>query len=232
MAVVLDRPVAPQNPDDRLVPVPSAQEFAITAGIFGREDLGPLAPLLVPLIAPGRQHADAEAKRLGAVDDPVDVLEIGLDRSRWIVLFQRQVSPGVGLNQARELGQHDRLDHAEMLRRTRSKISLGIVAVEPVKQLPRRITQVEERLVELIEQEAPVVADTGGVGGLGCRRWSCLNVRVCRPGAAGDQPVEEGDDEERWSRKNAARLAHGHLGGSFCDESSLVGTARILGSLS
>ena len=109
----LHRSVAAENPDDAGVLVASAQPLAVGLGVVGREDLGADAPFLVPLVAPRRQHADVEAQRVGALDDPVDVREVRLVRPRRIVAGERQLSLSVGVVQPVELREHYGLDDRE-----------------------------------------------------------------------------------------------------------------------
>lgn len=71
VVVRLDRAVAAHDPDDGLILVPPADVFAKDAHVLGREDLGPDAPLLVPLVAPGREQTDVQAQRRGVVDHGV-----------------------------------------------------------------------------------------------------------------------------------------------------------------
>ena len=56
------------------------------------------------------------------------------------------------------LGQSDRLDHGEALARPVLEIAVGLLAVETMEQLPRRVAEVEERPAVLVDEEPPVLA--------------------------------------------------------------------------
>ena len=101
--------------------VAPAQPLAVDGRVLGGEDLGPVAPLLVPLVAPGRQEADVEPERVGLLDDEVDVVPVVVRRAllhvrpRRVVVDERQVAVGVGVVEPVELGEGHRLDHGEAL---------------------------------------------------------------------------------------------------------------------
>src|SRR5204863_3753366 len=89
MGVILDTSISAENPDDRLILVTATQILSVGGCVVRCEDFRPRAPWSVPLVAPGRQHADVEAQRCGAIDDPIDVFKVFFIWFGWIVINQR-----------------------------------------------------------------------------------------------------------------------------------------------
>ena len=87
-----DRAIAAENPDDRLVLVTLAKEFAVDSRILRRENLRADAPLFVDLIAPCWKQTNIKIQRRRPVDDPVRVFEIIFIGLRRIVIQERQVA--------------------------------------------------------------------------------------------------------------------------------------------
>ena len=176
LRVVLDGPVAAEDPDEARVPVAPAEPLAVRLGVRGCEDLRTLAPLLVPLVAPGRQEADQQPAAVRGGDDVVDVVPVVVRRAllhvgpRRVVVDERRVAVGVRGVEAVELRERDRLDHRVALGGAIVEIALGLLAVQPVEQLPRRVAEPEEGLAVGGHEEAVVRADLqhGRSGGRGC----------------------------------------------------------------
>ena len=170
--VVLDRPVAAEHPDDRLVLVALAEVLAEDPRVLRREDLRPLAPLLVHLVAPRRQHRDEHPERLGRlVDDPVDVLEV-LRRSAWSGRCPSSGrSPyGFGSVSPPNSASTTAWMTVKPLVGAVVEVGLGVLAVQAVKQLPGGVAEVEERRAVRPDEEPLVLADlqrrpVGGAGG-------------------------------------------------------------------
>ena len=117
-----DRAVAAEDPDDvRRVLVALAQPRAVGLGVLRREDLGPDAAIDVPLVTPRRQEPDVEPERSRLPDDEVDVVPVVVVRAvldvggRRVVVGERPMAVGIGLVQAVELRERDRLDDREPL---------------------------------------------------------------------------------------------------------------------
>jgi hypothetical protein len=160
VGVSFDRPITAQDPDDIggvLIPLP--EPAAEDLGILRREDLRTDTPLLVPLVAPGREKADIHAERFRLVHDVIDmipviviraVLDVGLRR---IVVQQRPMPICIRGVQPVQLGQRHRLNHRETVGRPVLEVFVRLLAVEPVEQFPRRIAQPEERRPVLVDEE-------------------------------------------------------------------------------
>src|SRR5262249_34393312 len=58
VAIVFDRAVAAEDPDEAAILVAPAEPFAVDFGVFGSEDFGAGSAAFVPLVAPGREEAD------------------------------------------------------------------------------------------------------------------------------------------------------------------------------
>ena len=171
MRVVFDGPIAAEDPDQLGISVPIAEPLAVHLGILRREDLRTGAPFLVPLVTPGRQKADHDAQRIRFLHDvvnviPVVVLRTYVDvRTRWIVVDQRCVAVSIRSVQAVQFGQCDGLHDGESSFRAVFEIPIHLLTVQPVEQFPGRVTQPEERLAVLVDEEPAVVADLQ----IGCR---------------------------------------------------------------
>src|SRR5579884_4084089 len=76
MPLVINGTIPAKQPDDGFSAIAAAAPFAVSAGIFRREDFGSLPPFLIYRVAPGRNERGVEAERSGLVDHPVDILEI------------------------------------------------------------------------------------------------------------------------------------------------------------
>ncbi len=152
--------VAAEDPDDRRVFVAFTQELAVDGGIVDREDLRAGAPVdWSDFVAPGRDHTDVHPQLGGAVDDPIDVAEVGVVRPGGILVVKREIAVGVGIAEALRLGDHDRLDHRESLGGPIFEVRARIVAVQPVEQIPGGIPKVEERGSVGMREEAAIGAD-------------------------------------------------------------------------
>jgi hypothetical protein len=75
--LLFDRPIATKDPDKICVAISVTKSLAEGFRVFGSEDLGAVAPLSVPFIAPSRQHANDETKLVRSVDNVVDIFEVG-----------------------------------------------------------------------------------------------------------------------------------------------------------
>src|SRR5690242_14297841 len=76
VSLALDGTIAAEYPDDGPVCVPPAEPETVRVGIVWREDLRTYSPFRIPLITPGREHADVHTQLGGPVHDVIDVLEI------------------------------------------------------------------------------------------------------------------------------------------------------------
>src|SRR6185369_12366427 len=101
--------IAAEDPDEILARlVACAEPTAVDSRVGRREDLWSNAPRILPhLVAPRRQEADVESKLRGAIEDEVDVLEIGVAGLRGIVVPQRQLTVRVGDGESTELRECD-----------------------------------------------------------------------------------------------------------------------------
>ena len=195
--LVLDRAVAAEDPDDRLVAIASAEELAVGRGVLGGEDLGALAPLLVPLVAPGRQHADDQPERVGAVDHGIHVPEIALDGPGGVVVVERQVAVGVRVGEL-VLGQDDGLDDRETLGGAVAQVGVRLLATRAGGRAPRRC------------RPGRRTASRAGRAGSGRSRSPSRDTRSpCRP----DRPSRERRDHEGEQEGDDGE-------GSTCHESS------------
>ena len=164
MGLRLHRPIAAEDPDDPAVPVAPPEPLPVDGRVRGGEDLGALAPLLVPLVAPRGQEADVEAERVGLLDHEVDVIPVVVRgallhvRPRGVVVEEGQVPVGVRVPEPVELGERHRLNHGEALARPVLEVAVRLLAVQPVEELPRRVAEVEERPPVLVDEEPPVLA--------------------------------------------------------------------------
>ena len=84
-----------------------------------------------------------------------DIAE-GLEKE-GIVVDKRRIAIHVWDAQAINLSQHHRLDDREALCRSIDKVTFGILQSQPMKQLTRRIAQVEKGRPVRVNQKAPVV---------------------------------------------------------------------------
>ena len=77
-------------------------------------------------------------------------------RGRRVVVEERPVSVGVWVANPIELRQRDRLDDGKAPLGTIAQIAKRLLAIQAVEQLPRRITEPEERLAIRLD-EKPLV---------------------------------------------------------------------------
>ena len=116
--------------------------------------------------SPGREERDVQAEPVRFVDDVVHVVPIvvllrvarirsGSHRgSRRILVDQRKVAVGVGIVDALHLRQGYGVDDRESLSRTELEVLANLLTSGPMKQLPRRIGQIQERVSAAPDQIA------------------------------------------------------------------------------
>ncbi len=120
----------------------------------------------MPLITPGRQEADVEPKRVSAVDDPVDMLEVRIVRhQRRAGAGEWFVTVGIGRVDAVQLGERHRLDDGIALIRARAEVLLGLFTIQSMEQLPRGVPEPEKRRAVGLHQAAAVGTDPQRVVG-------------------------------------------------------------------
>src|SRR5687767_12816917 len=76
MGLVLDGPIATEDPNHRLIAVATAEPSSIGLGVLGSENLRTDTPLLVPLVAPRRQETDKHPQPLCFVHDVINVIPV------------------------------------------------------------------------------------------------------------------------------------------------------------
>src|SRR4051794_4382191 len=98
LVVVIDRTVAPQDPDQPLVLVTPAEPLPVSRGVLRREERLAVVDLIVPVTSPGWQETDADAPRVGLVDDVIHVIPVVIagpvlhGRPRGVEVRERQVA--------------------------------------------------------------------------------------------------------------------------------------------
>ena len=110
----------------------------------------------------GGHQAHHQAQFVRPVDHVVHVLEellvgpgrVAVDERRRVE--ERRVAVRVFLAQS---AQHIRLDDREALGGAVFQILVHFLAIEPLKEQPARVAEVEERLAVLIDEVSPVRAD-------------------------------------------------------------------------
>lgn len=110
------------------------------------EDDGPVVPAAVDPAAPGGHQGDENAVGGGAVDGPVDVLEVGLIGLQGVGVVERELAVEIGECGAVELGDDDGLDDVEAFAGAVLEVVVDVAAVQAVEELPRRVGLPEERL--------------------------------------------------------------------------------------
>ena len=95
----------------------------------------------------------------GLIDDPIDMLEIGVYRLARILVRNREVTVGVRFDKTVEFGQDDCLDDGEPLFGADGEIALGILTVEAMEKFPRGVSKVEKGRAVGADEEALVFAD-------------------------------------------------------------------------
>ena len=155
--VVFDRPVTAENPDDARILVARAQPLAVGRGIRGGEDLLSDAPFLVPLVAPRRQHTDVQPERAALFTTQSTCAKYASFGLRRVIVDERYLAVRLRRAEAIEFGQDDGLDDGEAPFRAIAQVPFGILAIQPMEQLPRRVAEPEERLAVVVHQEAPVL---------------------------------------------------------------------------
>ena len=123
------------------------------------------------------QPVVAEIFEISRFHHVVDVREIRRVWTRRVAVLQRQRAVAVRLGQTVELGQRDRLDDREALGRAVAQVQRGLVAIQPVEQLPGGVAQVEEWPAVVVDDEAAVRAHSQHIGTPGALR-SCLKSGV------------------------------------------------------
>ena len=128
----------------------------------------------MPIAAPGRKKSHAQAARLGAFDHEIDVVPvvigIGILRVcagregglRGIEIGEREIAVGVGIGETLELGERDGLDAVVALPGAEIEILDGLLAVEPVEELPRGVAEPEAGFSVSCDEEAFVFAHLEG----------------------------------------------------------------------
>ena len=154
-----DRTVSAENPDDRLAAVAPSQPFRIASRGVGGE-----YPVVLPPAPPGRKKRDVYAALVRRVHHEVDVVPVVVVRS---VLGQRnrrarvcERLEAVRIRRAHSvlLCDRDGLHDVEAEPRAVVEIPYGLLAVQAVEKLPRRVGEVEERLPLLRREEMSAVA--------------------------------------------------------------------------
>lgn len=175
---VFDGAIAAGDPDDIVGAVALTDPLAVGFGVFGGEDFGAGAPLLIPFITPGGEEADPEAEGVGLIDDEVDVVPvvvIGAVDREWlsgVIVEEGEVAVGVGGMEAVEFGEGDGLDDRETFTGAVFEVERGFFAIESMEEFPGGIAEVEEGLVVVESEEALVSADLEAGGGwIGVREW-------------------------------------------------------------
>ena len=101
---------------------------------------------------------------------PIVVLLAILDGgARRVAIRQRQVAVGVGYIHAVKLGQSYGLYDVEALGGAVAQVEVGLLAVETVEKLPRRVALIEERAAVGILQIVAVFGYRDRTPGLLCR---------------------------------------------------------------
>ena len=155
LVVVGNRTVAAENPNNGFVFIPLPQELTVLPRIrrikrrFAKR----------PMAAPSRQHPDIQAEFFGLFDDEIYVTKIGFVRLCGIALHERQIAIRVRYGQAAELCQYDGLNDCEAFLRAIAQVQRRFLAVQPVKQLPGRVAQIEKRRAVSMLQKAAVGGD-------------------------------------------------------------------------
>lgn len=146
LAVVVGVAVAAEDPYHVGILVTLGDETTVGFGVALVEDN--LA--LVPVAAPCGQQADVHAQLVGAADDVVHMVPVVVLRpllhggSRRVAVREGQVAVGVGCIHPVELGQSYGLYDVEALGGAVSEVEVGLLAVEAVEELPRRVPLIEE----------------------------------------------------------------------------------------
>ena len=139
--------VAAEDPYYVGILVSLGNETSVSLGVALVEDRA----AVVPVAAPCGQQPDIHAQLVGAAHDivhmvPIVVLLAILDcGARRVAIRQRQVAVGVGYIHAVKLGQSYGLYDVEALGGAVAQVEVGLLAVETVEKLPRRVPLIEER---------------------------------------------------------------------------------------
>src|SRR5688572_1695846 len=110
MAIVLDGPIASDDPNDRLAFVTPANPFAVDSRVFRREDFRPFTPFFVNLVSPGRQQPDVHAHGCGSLHCEIDMAKVFVARFGWVVVREWSLPFAIGLNQSPKFSNRDGLN--------------------------------------------------------------------------------------------------------------------------
>ena len=165
LLVVVHAAVATENPDQPRVLVTLAQPLAIDLGVgCGEKRFAPLIGV-VPEAAPRREEADVESAFVRFGHDEVHVIPIVILRPVLhgglgdIEIRERQMAVGIRVGVALEFRDGDGLEHVELTRRAIVEELDRLLTVQPVKELPGRVAEVEERLAVGSDEEAFVLGN-------------------------------------------------------------------------
>ena len=114
---VVNRAIAPENPDDIRVAVAFAEKLSIDPCVLWSKNSGTISVGLPYLIAPRWQHPDCQPEIVCLADNPIHVHKIRFVRCCRIFVDQRQIPVGVWFANSLKLGKHDRLADGKALRR-------------------------------------------------------------------------------------------------------------------
>ena len=118
---------------------------------------------IMPISSPCRQHSNDKSQPVRFVNNEIHMVPVIILNSffdSWllrILVKERQVSIGITCTDAIQLSNSNSLNHSESLLCPVLQIALRLLTIEPVKQFPRRIAQIEKGLPVLMRQESMVL---------------------------------------------------------------------------
>jgi hypothetical protein len=74
--VILDKPIAAENPDEGAIQVAGAEKTAVDLRVLGSEHAWSLAAVLLPHVTPGGEKSNPQTERRRALHDVVDVVPV------------------------------------------------------------------------------------------------------------------------------------------------------------